>query len=273
MGRDRQRRRQLRPQLHRLDVRRRGRAADRARSRTRSRTTARAADVGRARRARQQPGAAVAAQPDRQHDQTAPRSRHLEGSRRTGTRTHPGGRARRGAPTPQDARSRPPDSDHRSTSRTRTRAQGARQTAHDQRGETIRGRLRHPRRRHLSRLETSRQARRRTASQHRHQRRRRHDPDPRPRNRPQSDLDDAANRLERRSATAPPTRLPHTPTSPLHGLRRDHRRRPRTLLLRRPTSRSDEARKTDNAAGTGATGSVCNDRSCANSATLRIPPP
>ena len=47
-------------------------------------------------------------------------------------------------------------------------------------------------------LEAARQACRRPAGQHRHQRRRRHDPHPRPRDQPKSDLDDAANRLERR---------------------------------------------------------------------------
>ena len=110
----------------------------------------------------------------------------------------------------------------------------------DRRDQTVRGCLRHPRHRHLSHLQAAGQARGWAAGQHRHQRRRRHDPHRRSRNRPQSDLDDAADRLERSPAAAAPARLPHVPTSSLHGLRRDHRRRPRTLLLRRPPPTRDE---------------------------------
>ena len=106
--------------------------------------------------------------------------------------------------------------------------------------QAVRGCLRHPRHRHLSHLQAAGQARGWPACQHRHQRRRRHDPHRRARNQSESDLDDAADRLERCPAAAAPARLPHLPTSSLHGLRRDHRRRPRALLLRRPPPARDE---------------------------------
>ena len=51
-------------------------------------------------------------------------------------------------------------------------------------------------------ISAARHARGRTTGQHRHQRRRRHDADPRPRDPPQGDLDDVADRLERRPAAA-----------------------------------------------------------------------
>ena len=240
MGRDRERRRELRAQLHRLDGRGRRRATARGRPATRRGRAARAADVGCVGRARRQPRAEVAAQQDRQHAQGAPRARRVEGSRRTGARTRSCGRARGGAEPPEDGRPGSSDRDHRGTSCSRPEARRRRSSADDRRDQTVRGRLRHPRHRHLSRLEAAGHARGRATGQHRHQRRRRHDAHRRARDRPQGDLDDAPDRLERRPAAAALARLPHVPSSSLHGLRRDRRRRPRALLLRRPPPTRDE---------------------------------
>ena len=209
MGRDRERRRELRAQLHRVDGRRRRRAAARGRPATRRGASSTGCRCG-----WRSPGSTTTSRARRcstkivEHVQGAPRARR-RGREPTNRRTDTSrGRARGGLQPPEDARPGPSGRDHRSTSRARAPRTAPRPSADDRRGQTVRSRLRHPRRRHLSRSPTRRACTPADRRQHRHQRRRRHDPLVAQRRARQGDLDDVADRLERRAAAAALSRLP-----------------------------------------------------------------
>ena len=120
-----------------------------------------------------------------------------------------------------------------------THCDGARHPVDGGRGRAVCRRLRHPRSRHLPRVEAAGRARRRAAGEHRHQRRGRHDLDHRARDPQEGDLDDAADLVERRLPAAPGCHADPA-AGEVHGLRRDHRRSARPVLLRRAVQAGDE---------------------------------
>ena len=161
-------------------------------------------------------------------------TRSLEGHRRAREPEPAGARARSRArarlPHATGGRSQPSGRHHPGPCRHRGPA------------HSIPARLRHHRRRHLSRLLPTGKARRRRQARHRG--RRRHHAQDGSSRRQQADLDDAPDRVERRHRhrAAPRQRaaLPHPEPGAVHGLPGDRERSSRAGLLRR-ASHADRA--------------------------------
>ena len=211
--------------------------------------------LARARGGRQRPLPQGAARPDRRRVQGPSRARALEGRRRAGAR------ARAGLPdvsrsTALRARStRSPGRAHRGAEGPGAAPGEHRHAADGGGAQAVRACLRHPRRRHLPVSkppgahaggppvdtdisvvgDMTRLIARATGRK--------------------GDLDDPADRLERRLPAAP-DHLPDARASAVHGLRRGRGRSARAVLLRRSSPAGDGRSGQASSAGTGPTGTA-----------------